>query len=112
MIPSSDHHDKLEQLISRTLREQPPRRAPRALEQRVLAELERRAALPWWRQSFAHWPLAARGSFFVLSAAVAALMVASLFAMTRSSAAAQAASEVSARFAWLELARAVADSIG
>src|SRR5476649_1202935 len=73
MTPSPDSHEKLEQLIHRTLREQPARRAPRSLEQRVLAELERRAALPWWRRSFAHWPLPARAGFLVICAALIGL---------------------------------------
>lgn len=73
MNPSSDPHDKLERLIHRTLRELPPRRAPHTLEQRVLAEIERRAALPWWRKSFVHWPVAARAAFIVLSAGVVKL---------------------------------------
>jgi hypothetical protein len=59
---------KLERFIHRTLREMPARHAPSTLEQRVLAEIERRAALPWWHQSFAHWPLAARLAFLVVSA--------------------------------------------
>jgi hypothetical protein len=66
---------KLEQLVHRTLRSLPPRRAPLTLEQRVLAELERRAALPWWRQSFTHWPLAARGAFILVSAGVVKLVL-------------------------------------
>lgn len=73
MNPSPDNHEKLERIIHQTLRELPARRAPRALEQRVLAELERRAALPWWRKSFAHWPIAARAAFIVLSTGVVKL---------------------------------------
>lgn len=64
----SDHdprEQKLERFIHQTLRELPARRAPGSLEQRVLAELSRRAALPWWRKSFVHWPLAARAAFLV-----------------------------------------------
>lgn len=57
--------------IERTLREQPPLAAPRTLETRVMAELSRRSAAPWWRRSFAHWPAAARAGFLVLAAAVA-----------------------------------------
>jgi hypothetical protein len=53
----------LERLLDRSLRELPVRRAPATLESRVLAELARRAALPWWRRSFAHWPQAARAVF-------------------------------------------------
>jgi hypothetical protein len=37
------------------------------LEARVYCEIERRAALPWWRLSFAHWPLFARAAFLVMS---------------------------------------------
>lgn len=73
MTPTPDNHRKLERIIHRTLRELPPRRAPHALEQRVLAELERRAALPWWRKSFVHWPIAARAAFLVLSAGIVKL---------------------------------------
>ena len=63
MTPSPNHHEKLEQLITRTLRELPVRQAPPSLESRVLAELARRAALPWWRRSFGHWPAPARATF-------------------------------------------------
>ena len=43
--------DNLEQLIDRTLRELPLRRAPRTLETRVLAAIAARQALPWWKRS-------------------------------------------------------------
>ena len=70
MTPTPDPRDPLERFVHQSLREVPPRRAPRTLESRVLAELARRAALPWWRKSFVHWPLAARGLFIVASAGV------------------------------------------
>jgi hypothetical protein len=59
------HHngDDLERFIDQTLRDLGQRQAPPTLESRVLAELGRRAALPWWRKPFAHWPLAARAAF-------------------------------------------------
>lgn len=68
-LPDPDR--ELAQLIHRTLRELPPRRAPRSLERRVLAELERRAALPWWRKSFVHWPMVARAAFVLVCAGLA-----------------------------------------
>ena len=68
MFPTPDHDAKLERILHRALRDLPSRHAPRSLEQRVLAEIERRAALPWWRKSFAHWPLAARAGFILASA--------------------------------------------
>lgn len=75
MTPTPDTHEKLERLIHRTLRELPARRAPRSLEQRVQAELERRAARPWWHRGFAHWPLPARAAFVVLSAGMVKLVL-------------------------------------
>jgi hypothetical protein len=63
-------HDRQESLFDRTLRELPPRRAPSTLESRVLRELERRAALPWWRRSFSHWPVPARAVFLAICLAL------------------------------------------
>jgi hypothetical protein len=70
--------DPLETLVSRALRDAPLRRAPASLESRVLAEIERRAALPWWRQSFSRWPGPARTGF----AGICGSMVAALVAWT------------------------------
>jgi hypothetical protein len=50
--------EQLEKLIHSNLRALPDRRAPRSLESRVHAAIETRAALPWWKQSFAQWPVA------------------------------------------------------
>ena len=61
--------DELERaVVTRALRDLPLRRAPATLEARVLGELARRAALPWWRRSFGHWPLPARAVFLVICA--------------------------------------------
>ena len=65
---TTDPQDPLRQLLDRTLRELPLRRAPPTLEARVCSELTRRAARPWWRRSFAQWPLPARAAFLVLCA--------------------------------------------
>jgi hypothetical protein len=65
--------EKLERLIHETLRDLPRRRAPGTLEQRVMAEIERRAALPWWKQGFAHWPMPARAGFILAAGGVAKL---------------------------------------
>jgi hypothetical protein len=67
MKPSPENEQQLEQRVQRAVRDLPPRRAPRSLEQRVRAEIERRERLPWWRRSFGHWPAAARAAFVVLS---------------------------------------------
>jgi anti-sigma factor RsiW len=66
--------EKLERFVHRALRDLPERPAPRSLEQRVLAEISRRAALPWWRQSYPHWPGPARAAFLFGSLGVAGLV--------------------------------------
>jgi len=63
--PSPDKH---ELLLSRAIGALPLRRAPATLESRVLGELKRLAALPWWRRSFSHWPTLARVGFLLVSA--------------------------------------------
>jgi hypothetical protein len=96
MIPHTP--DNLEASVNRVLRSLPDRRAPAGLEARVLAEIARRASLPWWRQSFSHWPSSVRTVFFVGSAAAAALIVSAIFAFGNNAGVAGVASEP---FAWL-----------
>ena len=72
--------EKLERLIEGVCSSLPMRRAPAELERRVLDELERRAALPWWRLGFAQWPVAARGSLLVVCVSLVALSLTSGFA--------------------------------
>lgn len=62
-----DSQEKLAREIHQALRSLPARRAPSSLAGRVLAEIERREALPWWRRSFIHWPAAAQVAFVALS---------------------------------------------
>lgn len=65
----------LERLVSQAVRDLPVRRAPRSLESRVQAEIARRGALPWWRRSFLHWPVAAKIAFFVVCVAIAKVVL-------------------------------------
>ena len=105
-------HDpqKLEAAIHRALRSVPDRRAPAGLEARVLAELGRRASLPWWRRSYVYWPSAIRVAFFIGSALAAALLVSGLMAFGRSPEAQDLAS-MARPFAWLGVARDYVASI-
>jgi hypothetical protein len=99
--------ERLEARIHAVLRQLPERKAPAGLEARVLAELGRRAALPWWRKSFAHWPSAVRAAFFAASAIAAGLVVAGLFVLGHTSGAHQVAGALSAVNAWIVIARDV-----
>jgi hypothetical protein len=76
-----DSEQKLERTLTQALEGLPLRRAPNTLELRVVDELERRAALPWWRVSFAHWPAAPRVAFVAVCVAlVAATILGGVFA--------------------------------
>lgn len=69
---------KLEGLVRDAVRDLPPRKAPASLEERVNAEILRRASLPWWRRSYRNWPVSARIGFVAVCAAIVrALFVAS-----------------------------------
>ena len=112
MTPTPEDQAKLERLIHHALRDLPERRAPISLEQRVRTEIARRAARPWWRHGFAHWPLAARGTFLVLSAGVVKLVLV-LVAWATGGFEALAWRETFAQpIAWLESGLTVAGAIG
>ena len=68
MSNPKDKNAGLERLLHGALRGAPERRAPAGLEARVFAAIAQRAALPWWRRSYSHWPVGARLAFVALSA--------------------------------------------
>jgi hypothetical protein len=70
-----DSEQELERVLGEALKGLPLCRAPSTLESRVLNELERRAALPWWRVSFTHWPAAPRVAFVVICIALVAATI-------------------------------------
>jgi hypothetical protein len=61
----SSSPDPLENVVHQALRSLPECVAAPSLEIRVLAEIARRQRLPWWRHSWAQWPLSVRGAFLV-----------------------------------------------
>jgi hypothetical protein len=99
-MPSPDP-EKLELLIHKTLCSLPERKAPRTLEARVLAALDERAALPWWRRSYCHWPRALRYIFIGLLAVAAA----ALLALDNSHVTARAVGQVALHFPWIAFMR-------
>lgn len=77
-MPMNEHTEseqKLERVLGQALQGLPLRRAPSSLESRVIGELQRRAAQPWWRASFTNWPVAARVAFVLTCAALIAATI-------------------------------------
>jgi hypothetical protein len=101
MTQSNNNEEELEQLIERTLRAQSARRAPQDLQARVFAEIERRAALPWWRNTFAHWPIAARAGFLIASYGFVKLALAGAIWVTSALRSAQVAGALNPARHWL-----------
>ena len=98
----------VEKMVSRALGGLPDHPAPKSLETRVLAEIGRRAQLPWWSKSYAYWPASIRGSFFLLSAVAAAAVVGALFAAAGSAPASRAvASLMIENSKWFSLLRSL-----
>ena len=105
-----DSEQKLERTLTQALKGLPLRRAPSTLELRVVDELERRAALPWWRVSFTHWPAAPRVAFVaVCIALVAATILGGVFAFAGDRSFDQAAALV---LSWVQPFLAVMSSAG
>ena len=75
MNKRTDSEQKLEQVLHQAFSGLAPRRAPNTLESRVANELARRALRPWWRVSFANWPVSARVMFVLVCAALVAATI-------------------------------------
>lgn len=75
VMSNTPDHQSLERLADAVLRDLPPRRAPASLEARVFAELERRAAKPWWQSSYRDWPAIVRMLFLIACVALGSLAV-------------------------------------
>ena len=103
--------EDLEKFIHQTLRSLPARRAPLSLESRVRAALAARAALPWWKQSFARWPLAARVAFVIVSAGIAKLAIMGVVWAMGGFDGAQFANSFSTQFAWIQTVSTVVEGV-
>jgi hypothetical protein len=101
--------ERLARLLDRTLRELPARRAPRTLESRVRGEIERRTAPPWWRRSFAHWPVFARAGFVATCGALAVL---ALLGGSRLGSAIGSFQDAGPAHAWVRPAAAITGAAG
>ncbi len=104
--------EELESFIHQTLRSLPDRPAPRSLEARVRAAIETRVTLPWWRQSFVHWPLAARGVFLLLSAGLVKVLLLALVWALAGFNAVDFTNAFSVQLTWLQAIDAALRGIG
>jgi len=78
-----DGSERLEFLVDHLARNQPLRRAPASLEQRVLAQVAlQQASVPWWRKGFTNWPLPARAAFLLASYGFVRLALAGVMSVT------------------------------
>lgn len=66
---------ELEQWLDRELRALPPRSAPVDLAPSVLRAVARYEQRPWWRRSFAYWPIPVRLLFLASTSGLAGLLV-------------------------------------
>lgn len=112
MTRSDEHPESIERLIDRALREQPLRRAPPALASRVLAEIGRRSARPWWSKSFGHWPLAARAGFMVASYAFVRLTLTGVMWVTSAVRTAQFAEALNPIMTWMRSGAGILSATG
>jgi hypothetical protein len=65
-----EYERRLEAEIDRELKGLPELRAPATLAPRVLAAIERRASVPWYRQSWPMWPVAVRAAVMLVLVAL------------------------------------------
>ena len=61
-----DYNKQLEAAISRELKALPELAAPAVLASRVMAAIEQRARVPWYRRSWQTWPVALQAASLVV----------------------------------------------
>lgn len=98
-------HDEqqLEAAISRELKALPNLRAPAALAARVMAMIEQRQALPWYRRAWQTWPMPLRAVAFAGLLAAFAVLCYGSWILVQLPAVASAAGTVAGWFSSLGL---------
>lgn len=107
----SERDEKLERLIGSVLRVQPLRQAPAGFEARVLGEIERRAALPWWHKSFAYWPQLARVTFLIALLGVARLALQAFMWLTMQWRESNVATAIEEPVGWFHTTSSILESL-
>lgn len=104
--------EDFEKRLHQTLRSLPDRPAPRTLESRVLAAIAARAALPWWKKSFAQWPVAARCVFLLFSGGLVKVALLAAVWITGGFDRSNFAAAFSTQFGWIERLQNIFTGLG
>lgn len=107
---SSIPPDELEKRLHATLRALPARRAPVSLEARVFAAIAAREALPWYHRAYGYWPKPVRVAFLIVTAAIAAVVIAGGFELMTNIRGTSAAEPLQASLGVLGQLRAMAEA--
>ncbi len=107
----SERDERLERLVGGLLRELPQRQAPATLQARVMEEIGRRVALPWWRKSFLHWPQVARIALVLALAGVVKLAIDSVVWLAGSVRGSQVATAIEQPVDWIHTMASVFHSL-
>ena len=102
MTLDMEQQQRLERLIGAGLAGQPPLKAPASLQARVLAEVARRAVLPWWQRSIRHWPLMVQLAFFVTALAAGRVLLSGSAWSGASQAATRLSAPIDSPLSWLQ----------
>lgn len=93
---------RLERWITQACQTQPLIMAPPTLHDRVMAAVQHRARLPWWRNSLAHWPMTACGVWLVAALLAAQLIVMLMARFNASSYTERLFGAVTAPLSWMQ----------
>lgn len=109
MKPNLPERDAWDCWADQVLRQLPPRPTPPTLAPRVLAEVQRRRRLPWYRRPWRTWPRGPR--LLSLPALALALVAVSQVEPSRARVAAAISWPFDTVFQFLETIRTVADAL-
>jgi hypothetical protein len=96
-----EYHNQLEADIDRELKGLPELQAPPTLALRVMAAIEQRAALPWYRKSWQLWPMPIRLAFGVASLALVAAVCYGLWVLPQTGGFTTATHYLASCFSWV-----------
>jgi hypothetical protein len=98
---NSQYDRELEQQVDRELKSLPELEAPVTLARRVMATLQQRRALAWYRQPWQNWPLFLRVAAFAFLSGIFGGLCVACWQLTRAAGVSAALQEVGGLFSGL-----------